>query len=246
MLLNSNTSHLMKKLKLYTSFVLTLICFIGYAQNNVNQFDKDGKRHGLWTKNYHNTKEKRYEGAFEHGKEVDSFKYYTLSGGKSVLSAVKVFTGKDSIADVKFLASTKKVISKGRMNGKRFIGEWIFYHKNSDSKMIVETYNKDGLLEGERFVYFKNGALAESANYKKGLLDGESKWFSEKNILLRHTNYKEDHLEGKTINYDANGSITSEGNYIKSQKKGIWKYFKGGELIKKIDHTTQEVIYKKE
>ncbi|WP_179338139.1 toxin-antitoxin system YwqK family antitoxin [Winogradskyella ludwigii] len=236
----------MIKQKLFLSLSFTIILTTVAAQKVVNQFDKDGKRHGLWTKNYHNTKEKRYEGAFEHGKEVDSFKYYTLSGGKSVLSAVKVFTGKDSIADVKFLASTKKVISEGRMNGKRFIGEWIFYHKNSDVKMIVETYNKDGLLEGERFVYFKNGTLAESANYKKGLLDGESKWFSEKSILLRHTNYKEDHLEGKTINYDANGNTNSEGNYVKSQKKGIWKYFKGGELVKKIDHTTQEVIYKKE
>jgi len=162
------------------------------------------------------------------------------------LSAIKVFNEKDSIADVTFLASTKKVISEGKMNGKRFIGTWTFYHKNSSAKMIVENYNENGLLEGERFVYFKNGLVAESAHYKNGLLHGESKWFSEKNVLLRHTHYKDDHLEGKTINYDANGNITSEGNYIKSQKKGIWKYYKDGELTKKIDHTTQEVLYKKE
>ncbi|MBU2928577.1 toxin-antitoxin system YwqK family antitoxin [Winogradskyella psychrotolerans] len=236
----------MIKQKFYTLFILTLFLTSAFAQNPVNQFDKDGLRHGFWTKNYHKTKEKRYEGVFKHGKEIDSFKFYTLSGGKSVLSAIKVFNETDSIAEVTFIASTKKVISEGKMNGKRFIGPWTFYHKNADVKMIEENYNDDGLLEGERFVYFKNGNVAESARYKNGKLDGESKWFSEKNILLRHTHYKEGELEGKTINYDANGNITSEGDYNNSQKKGIWKYYKDGKLTKEIDHTTQEVISKKE
>ena len=236
----------MNKLRLFTSITFALICSFGFAQNDVNQLDKDGKRHGVWTKNYHKTKEKRYEGVFKHGKEVDSFKFYTLSAGKSVLSAIKVFNENDSIADVTFIASTKKVISEGKMNGKRFIGEWTFYHKNSDNKMIVENYNDEGLLEGERFVYFKNGTIAESAIYKNGLLHGESKWYSEKSVVLRLTHYKNDHLEGKTINYDGNGNITSEGNYIKSQKKGIWKYYKEGKVAKEIDHTNQEVISKKE
>ena len=236
----------MIKQKVFTLFTLTLFLTSAYAQNSVNQFDENGLRHGKWTKNYHNTKQKRYEGYFKHGKEVDSFKFYTLSSGKSVLSAIKVFNENDSIADVTFYASTKKVISQGKMNGKRFMGQWTFYHKNSNAKMIVENYNDDGLLDGERFVYFKNGVVAESANYKNGDLHGESKWYSEKNVLLRHANYKDGHLEGKSIHYDAGGKVVSEGNYIKSQKKGIWKYYKDGVLTKEIDHTTQEVLYKKE
>ncbi|SDI03766.1 toxin-antitoxin system YwqK family antitoxin [Winogradskyella thalassocola] len=236
----------MIKQKVCALFTLTLFLTSALAQNPVNQLDKDGLRHGFWTKNYHKTKEKRYEGVFKHGKEIDSFKFYTLSGGKSVLSAIKVFNETDSIADVTFIASTKKVISEGKMNGKRFIGLWTFYHKNSSIKMIEENYNEDGLLEGERFVYFKNGGVAESAHYKNGELDGESKWFSEKGVLLRHTHYIVGELEGKTINYDALGDITSEGNYSNSQKKGIWKYYEDGKLNKEINHTTQEVISKKE
>lgn len=236
----------MVKQKVYSLFILTLFLTTVTAQKTVNQFDKDGKRHGLWTKNYHKTDQKRYEGVFKHGKEVDSFKYYTLSAGKSVLSAIKVFNEKDSISDVTFFASTKKVISKGQMNGKRFIGQWIFYHKNSADMMIVENYNNDGLLEGERYVYFKNGNIAESANYKNGQLHGESKWYSEKNVLLRHATYKGGDLEGKTINYDANGKITSEGHYSNNKKVGIWQYYKDGVLTKEINHTTQEVISKKE
>ncbi|WP_179351820.1 toxin-antitoxin system YwqK family antitoxin [Winogradskyella vidalii] len=225
---------------------LTLFLTVGYAQKSKNQYDNAGKRHGLWTKNYHKTDQKRYEGVFKHGKEIDSFKFYTLSAGKSVLSAVKVFNEKDSIADVTFFSSTKKVISEGKMDGKRFIGEWTFYHKNSSDKMIVEHYNNDGLLEGERFVYFKNGSLAESSNYKNGKLYGESKWFSEQNVLLRHTHYIEDDLEGKAINYDADGKKTSEGDYSKNVKVGKWNYYENGELTKEINHTTKEVISKKE
>lgn len=236
----------MIKQKVYALFLLTLILTTANAQDSVNKFDNEGNRHGVWTKNYHKTDQKRYEGVFKHGKEIDSFKFYTLSGGKSVLSAVKVFNENDSIAEVTFWASTKKVISEGKMDGKRFIGEWTFYHKNSSAKMIIENYNNEGLLEGERFVYFKNGLLAESANYKDGKLHGESKWFSEQDTVLRLTHYKDDDLEGKAINYDADGKKTSEGNYSKNVKVGVWNYYEDGELTKEINHTTQEVISKKE
>ncbi len=236
----------MIKQKLFLSLFFTIILTTAYAQKSVNQFDKDGQRHGLWTKNYHKTDQKRYEGVFKYGKEIDSFKYYTLSEGKSVLSAVKVFNENNSLADVTFFASNKKVISEGQMNGRLYIGQWIFYQNNSTTKMIVENYNTEGLLEGERFVYYKNGLVGEKAFYENGKLNGEAKWFSEKNTLLRVNTYKDDALHGKSINYDSGGNITSEGDYIEDQKKGIWNYYKDGKLSKEIDHTNQKVISKKE
>jgi len=232
--------------KLFLSISFALICLLSFSQKSTNQFDKSGKRHGLWTKNYHQTNQKRYEGDFSHGKEIDSFKYYTLSRGKSVLSAVKVFNKNDSLANVTFLASNKKVISEGKMNGKRFIGQWIFYHKNSTKKMIIENYNDDGQLEGERNVYYKNGLVAEKAFYKNGQLNGESQWFSENAILLKSSYYKDDELNGQTIHYDTSGNKLSEGNYTANQKKGIWKYYKDEKLSKEIDHTNQKVISKKQ
>ncbi|PYE79604.1 MORN repeat protein [Winogradskyella epiphytica] len=236
----------MKKQRLFTGIMVSLICVMGFSQSAVNQYDANGKRHGLWTKNYHNTDQVRYKGVFKHGKEVDSFKYYTLSSGKSVLSAVKVFREKDSLADVSFFASNKKVISEGKMNGKRFIGEWVFYHKNSSAKMIVENYNDEGLLLGERFVYYKNGLLAESAHYKDGKLHGEAKWFTEQNKLIRQSYYKEDQLDGETKYYDADENLTSEGEYTKDRKSGIWKYYQDGKVVREVDHTNQKVISKEQ
>ncbi|WP_439150917.1 toxin-antitoxin system YwqK family antitoxin [Winogradskyella sp.] len=236
----------MIKQKVFLTTVFIIILTICHAQKAVNQFDKDGERHGLWTKNYHNTDQKRYEGIFEHGKEVDTFKYYSLSKGKSVLSAVKVFYEEDSLADVTFYASNKKVISEGTMQGKRFTGQWVYYHKNSMSKMIVENYNDDGKLEGERIVYYKSGLVAEKAYYKNGKLNGEAIWYTEQNKPLKKSIYIDDVLNGLTINYDANGNITSEGNYTADKKTGIWKYYNDGKLTKEIDHTNQKVIKTKQ
>ncbi|WP_400077900.1 toxin-antitoxin system YwqK family antitoxin [Winogradskyella sp. R77965] len=236
----------MIKQKDYLTFLFIIILTSINAQKSTNKFDKDGKRHGLWTKNYHQTDQKRYEGNFVHGKEVDSFKFYTLSKGKSVLSAIKVFSEKDSIADVTFFASNKKVISEGRMDGKRYIGQWIYYHKDSTAKMILENFNDEGKLDGERYVYYDNGLVAEQASYKNGLLNGEAKWFLENEVLIKSSQYKNDKLEGKTVNYDASGKKDSEGNYIANQKKGIWKYYKDGKIAKEIDHTNNKVIKKYE
>lgn len=236
---------MIKQLKILVLFFTIILTSVN-AQKSVNQVDKDGKRNGLWTKNYHQTDQLRYEGVFKHGKEIDTFKFYTLSGGKSVLSAVKVFNEKDSLANVTFLSSNKKIISEGNMIGKRFVDKWVFYHKNSNAQMIVEHYNDEGKLEGERCVYFKNGLPAEKAVYINGKLNGESKWFTESDKLIKQSQYRDDLLHGETINYDADGKITSKGSYNEDQKVGIWFYYKDGELTKEINHTTNEVISTKE
>lgn len=223
-------------------FTITLTKLV--AQNAVNLYDNDGKRHGIWTKNYHQTNQLRYKGEFRHGKEIDTFKYYRLNKGKSVLSAVKVFSEKDSLAEVIFYASNAKIISKGVMNGKRYIGKWLYYHKNSNNIMTIEHYNDNGLLHGIKKVYFINGILAEESNYSNGKRDGRSHWYNEDNTLLRTSEYSDGQLNGRTANYDSNGILVSEGQYNKDSKRGIWKYYKDGQINKEIDHTNNKVIKK--
>jgi len=231
---------------MFFGFLFTIILTSVFSQNTVNQLDSDGERHGLWTKNYHSTNQKRYEGTFMHGKEVDTFKYYTLSNGKSVLSAVKVFNKNNRITDVTFLASNKKVISKGKMNGKKFIGKWVYYHKNSNKKMIEENYGNDGKLQGERKVYYENGVVAEDTNYKNGKLSGEAKWFAENEMLIKVANYENGEFHGDYISYDKTGNIATKGTYVKDRKRGVWHYYESGEEIKRINHSTNKVLFKKE
>lgn len=233
-----NQIYKMIKQNIVFCVFFTIILTPSFSQKQVNRFDENGKRHGLWEKTYPQTNNQlRYQGQFHHGKEIDTFKYYKLKNKKSVLSAIKVFNVDNDITDVTFFTSNGKIISKGQMNAKLYIGEWLYYHKNSDQLMTVEQYNHMGNLNGKRIVYFKNGTIAESQFYNNGKREGLSEWFSENGILLQASNYQNDKLNGKSIYYNANGTKVSEGNYTENLKTGIWQYYKNGSLVRTIDHS---------
>ena len=143
-------------------FIVFLTLSMGViAQNDVNQFDENGERHGVWKKNFEGTKQLRYEGQFEHGKEVGLFKYYKMIGPVSKLAATKQFNPDDNSAYVTFMTLGGKKISEGKMVGKNYVGPWLYYHKTSGDIMTKENYNDQGLLDGVRQVFYENGQLAQ-------------------------------------------------------------------------------------
>jgi len=217
-------------------FMFTLTISI-YGQNPVNGYDSHDKRHGIWKKTYNNTNQLRYEGQFFHGKETGLFKYYTLNNGKSVLSATKLFNENNNLADVKFFASTGKLISEGRMDGRKYIGEWTFYHNKSDALLSREYYNADGNLEGKKTIYYPNGQIAETSHFKDGKLEGKNLIYSENGTLLKSFTYQNDELHGKAKYFDATGNIKGEGIYQHDRKHGIWNYYENGKLVETKDHT---------
>ena len=173
-------------------FIMTNMVF---SQED-NQFDTNGKRHGVWKKTFEGTKAVRYEGQFNHGKEVGLFKFYKYVSKKSVLSATKQFNDTNNIADVKFLTSKGKVISEGQMDVKKYIGEWKYYHKNSKQLLRTEHYDKAGLQQGDLLVYYEDGTVAERSNYKDGKLEGKSIWYNEKGIPVKEFIFINDELSG--------------------------------------------------
>jgi len=232
--------------RLFFMFILTMIGLNAVSQEAVNQFDDDGKRHGIWKKYFDKTKELRYIGEFDHGKEIDTFKFYTLNNNKSVLSALKVFNPNNSKASVKFFSSKGKIISEGTMNGKLYSGKWTYYHNKSIGVLSTEFYNDKGNLEGEKITYYGNGKVAEQSNYKDGKLEGTSKWFSEKGILIKDLSYNNNELHGLVKYYDADGIILAEGEYQHGRKHKIWNYYEGGKLKETKDHTRRSKNPKKQ
>ena len=204
---------------------------------SINQLDENGKRHGVWKKNFENTNIIRYQGEFNHGKEIGLFKFYKNINKEAVLTATKQFNEKNNIAEVTFYASNGKVISKGQMNGKDYIGEWTYFHKNSNQVMTLEHYNSQGQLEGESLVYYNSGQLAEKRNYKDNKLHGKAIWFDETGKEMKEYNYVNGELHGKANFYDATGTLEIEGQYKNDRKDGVWKYYKNGELTEEKDFT---------
>lgn len=207
------------------------------AQEDQAPVDANGKRHGTWKKYHPKTysdhsnvkKQLRYEGTFEHGKEIGVFKFYCEKCGEQP-SVIKKFDA-DGTAQVTFYTIKGAVVSTGKMKGKQRIGEWIYYHKNSKAIMTRETY-KNGKVEGIKTVYYPNGKIAETSMMKEDKMNGENKFYTDSGVLLKHFNYVDNKLHGPVKYYDATGTIKTEGQYKNDRKDGIWKYYNKGKLEK--------------
>ena len=221
--------------------VLSLMLILSgtlFAQTK-NQFDSNGKRHGKWEKNFEGTQVIRYQGEFSHGKEIGLFKFYKNIKGKALLTATRQFNENDDFAEVKFYTSEGRIISEGLMRGRLYIGPWKYYHNKSKQLMTLEHYNAKGILEGDKFVYYPNGQIAEQSFYKGGKLDGKALWYTEEGVLIKSYNYVLDALHGEAKFYDKAGTLVAEGVYRNDKKHGIWKYYEGGELKEEKDFTVR-------
>ena len=215
------------------------------SAQSINQFDANGKRHGIWEKTFEDTNILRYEGEFLNGKEMGLFKFYKNINEKAVLTATKQFNETDNKANVKFFTSKGKVISEGQLDGKTYVGTWKYYQQRSNELLTIEHYDNFGKLHGERFVYYENGQVAEKQNYIGGKLDGVSYWYSEKNVVLKAFIYVDGELHGPSKYYNPKGELIIEGQYKKGKKDGVWKYYEKGELINEKDFTYKPKYVKK-
>ena len=229
----------------YISLIFMMLFLFNYSQEKINQYDNDGNRHGIWKKNFEGTSVLRYEGQFEHGKEVGLFKYYQRVGKVSKLAATKQFNNDNSTADVRFISLAGNTISQGKMDGKKYIGKWIYYHKNSKNIMTIEHYNDDGQLHGMKHIFYENQQLAEEVNYVDGKREGEEKHYSMRGTVVKKYVYENNQLHGKALHYDDDGNLIVEGQFKRDKKDGIWKYYSNGRLIEEKDYTYTPKFKKK-
>lgn len=214
--------------------LFSILCVFLTLQANTqtfNQFNENGKRHGVWRKFFDGTKVLRYEGAFSNGKEIGVFKFYKNIKGKAILSATRAFAEDSDMAEVTFFTSSGHVISKGMMKGKIYVGTWNYYQKNSNQLLTTEYYDNNGQLNGERIVYYDNGEVAEKAFYINDTLSGKVFNYSLKGVLLKSLNYKEGVLHGEANFYNPKGELVAKGNYKEGKKHGIWTYYEDGQVL---------------
>lgn len=218
----------MIKQNLIFFFFCVIFQFSAIAQE-VNNIDQNGKKHGTWRKFYDGTKQLRYQGTFEHGQEVGTFKFYDKKGGHP--TAVKIYTDGNELLDVIFYTTAGKKVSEGKMKQRSREGKWVYYHQDGVRVMTEENYTKD-VLEGERIVYFENGAVAQRINYTNGKENGQEVHYSEKGVVTKTYTYVEGKLHGPVKLYALNGVLLREGSYKDNKKHGTWKYYKNGKLTK--------------
>tara|TARA_R100000935_G_scaffold21876_4_gene40525 strand:+ start:76640 stop:77332 length:693 start_codon:yes stop_codon:yes gene_type:complete len=215
-------------IRLVIFFLITFISANTVIAQEVNKFDDAGERHGVWKKYYPNTKQLRYEGEFDHGKEIGTFKFYCEECGDKP-TTIKEFKANNAIAKVTYYTIKGKVVSEGQMKGKDRIGEWVYFQKKSNAIMSKEVYVA-GELEGVQTTYYPDGKVTEEITFVKGIKQGDNLYYSPEGVLLKKLIYHDDKLHGPAEYYDANGNVTIKGYYKNGKKHGLWQYFKDGKV----------------
>lgn len=200
---------------------------IVFAQE-INKLDENGKKHGLWKGVHEESKRPRYEGTFEHGKEVGIFKFFDDTKAGTII-ATREFNPKDNSCYTIFYNQKKNKVSEGKVVNKQFEGEWKYYYEDLPLVMTLEYY-KNGKLNGVRKVFYKSGELAEETNYKDGIKDGVSKIYLENGIVVEESFYKNGEYEGKAVFRTPENKIAAEGIFKNGKKVGVWKILEKGKL----------------
>lgn len=227
--------------------VLSAVMFFSQnilAQTEFNKLDLNGKKHGLWKGVFEESKRPRYEGTFDHGKEVGIFSFYDDTKAKSII-ATREFNAKDNSAYTIFYDQNKNKVSEGKVVNKLFEGQWKYYHQASKNIMTMENYSK-GKLDGLRTVFYISGKVAEEINYKNNLKNGFYKKYTEKGVVLEESIFKNNIYNGLAIFSDANGNIVSKGQFVNGKKSGVWQFFEKGKLVKETNMSFPENATKSE
>ena len=98
----------MKYLALLLLFTSSL-----FAQE-YNKVDANGKKHGVWKGIYEESKRPRYEGTFDHGKEIGMFKFFDDNTSGKVIARIvgdKIVQGEYTSGKV-----IGRVVDGGRMS----------------------------------------------------------------------------------------------------------------------------------
>lgn len=211
--------------------LFTMLFSVLHAQTETNKFDTKGLKHGLWKGVYEDSKRPRYQGAFEHGKEIGVFQFFDDTQKGDVI-ATREFSPKDNSAYTIFYDQNKNKVSEGKVVNKLFDGLWKYYHQASPAVMTTENY-KNGKLEGLRTVYFLNGTIAEQINYVNNWKEGGYKKYTENGIVIEESFFKNNEYDGLAIFRDVYGNVVSKGRFTKGLKTGIWDVLENGKLVKK-------------
>jgi len=214
----------------YSLFLIFLLnFFVSHSQDDVNQMDADGNRHGVWKK-YYNNDRIRYAGTFDHGKEVGVFKFYSAVNSDYPIM-VKEFDASGDLAKVSFYTPEGILESKGLMRGKQREGKWLYYHPDGKSVMSEENY-LNGKLDGDYKTFYPSGEPTEITYYKNGLLHGNYKKYSIKGFLYQDFNYANGKLNGMAIYYSRKtGDLIKKGPFKDDLRVGTWENYVDGELV---------------
>lgn len=219
------------------------MCFFlssDFKAQEINQFDCNKKRTGLWKKYYPN-KKIRYQGQFKDGKEVGVFKFYDITDSTNP-TTIRTYSKTSNRVSVAFYSLKGVLQSKGFFIERERVGQWNYYFL--DGKIMSEEFYKDGKLQGKLINYYPNGKTTEISMYKNDLKNGMSQKYSSKGILIEEVNFKNGTPNGIAKYFELNGNLKETGVYKNGKRVGKWEYYMDGEKAPEEDFRKKKIFTK--
>jgi len=227
-----------------TFLFITLFFISNIFGQDLNSFDENGKRHGKWIKNYDDTRNPRYKGQFNHGKEVGVFEFFHKEPKGKHPSCIKVFSLDSDIVLVKYYTSRGVFLSEGKMKGKKRMGVWSSYERNTGVLIEKEEY-EDGMLNGTKTSFYEDGKVLQTQGFKNDLEHGKKLMYAPNGKLTSEYIFVKGKTNGLFAEYDKFGKISLTGKYKMDKPQGVWKYYENGKLVRKKDYTLSNNPLKK-
>lgn len=100
-------------------------------------------------------------------------------------------------------------------------GHWKDYY--ADGSLKAEGNYEKGRKTGEWKYYFPGGKLEQIGRYgAHGKPEGTWKWYFDSGLLAREESYRNGLPDGVTTEYDEQGHVIEEGEYIDGKEEGPW------------------------
>jgi antitoxin component YwqK of YwqJK toxin-antitoxin module len=184
----------------FFGLIAALFFTAAVVAQGVNKTDAQGRKQGVWQKNYPKSTAFEYKGQFKDDKPVGTFTYYYPS------------------------TKVKAVIKHDEKTGRSAA---LMYHESGVlfARGIYKNQLKDSVWD-----YFgPSGRLSKKETYLKDQLHGKTTVYyvsenpeDKRELPAKVTNYVNGVLDGEVIEYFESGTIKSKGTYVKGAKEGLF------------------------
>ncbi len=138
-----------------------------------------------------------------------------------LLLAIFLFCGMILQAEMRRESYEKKDLRSGIMHltgeEEAYTGVLVGYF-NKDQRMKCTMTYREGLLHGERILYYKNGIIKSRESYADGHKDGPTYHYYDTGQLMSKINYVAGKKNGEKVHYHKNGDIKSTTTYKNGKK----------------------------
>lgn len=226
--------------------LITLITYdmgIITKKEEINRYDSDLKKHGVWKTFYDNNKIKTKQ-TFFHGELSGSTKLYNSKGAVTLVEKSKKEANTKTIKDIKISKAKNKegYTIKGIINNK--IRNGLFKVYDEKNKVIKNEFYKNdtivfsgyvdslGNKDGLWIYYYKNGSEKTVGHYKNNKKIGEWVFYYKNKNIEQKGSYNNGKPEGKWVWWYDNEKIRRKEEYYKGKINGnVTEYDSLGILI---------------